>query len=220
MYDLKNKSVLIAGGSGLIGKAIVQGFIDVGSNAVNGDISGGDLYLDAHSPNSLHQVINIMKHIDIFVNTTYPKDYMEHLFSYMSCAETIAAHMAIHGGGGVIINIASIYGIRGPDQSLYDNTDMTMPFKYAIVKGGVIAGTQWIACTYGQYGVRAVCISPGGIVDNQPKEFIERYCEKVPLGHMALPEDIVGPVLFLASDAARYVTGCNLVVDGGITVRI
>lgn len=221
MYDdLKNKSILVAGGSGLIGKAIVQGFCDVGSDVINGDISSSaDLYLDTHSSNSFYSAINSIKHIDIFVNATYPKDYKEHLFSYISCTEIMAAHMAIHCGG-VIINMASIYGIKGPDEDLYDDVDMVLPLQYAIVKGAIIAGTQWIACTYGKYGVRAICISPGGVVDNQPKQFIERYCQKVPLGHMALPEDIVGPVLFLASDAARYVTGCNIMVDGGITAKL
>lgn len=121
---------------------------------------------------------------------------------------------------GVIVNIASIYGMVGPDFSVYGDTEMTSPAFYAYDKGGIINFTRYLATSYAPFGIRANCISPGGLAtDDQPAEFVARYRERVPLGRLAGPDDIVGPVVFLASAASAYVTGVNLPVDGGWTAR-
>ncbi len=115
-----------------------------------------------------------------------------------------------------IINIASIYAINGPDYSLYDGTDMGNPAAYAVSKGGLVQLTRWLATTLAP-DIRVNAISPGGVLRNQPKEFIQRYNARTPLGRMATEEDFKGVIAYLASDLSQYVTGQNLLVDGGWT---
>jgi NAD(P)-dependent dehydrogenase (short-subunit alcohol dehydrogenase family) len=121
-------------------------------------------------------------------------------------------------GRGSIINISSIYGVVSNDPTLYEGTDMLQPPTYNFVKAGMINFTRYIASYYGKQGVRANCISPGGYFDNQPEPFLRNYCKRVPIGRMLNNEDIKGAVVFLASDASEYVTGANLMVDGGWTI--
>lgn len=120
-------------------------------------------------------------------------------------------------GRGSIINISSIYGVVSNDPTLYDGTEMKQPPSYTFVKGGMVQFTRYLAAYYGKSGVRANCISPGGYFDGQPQAFVDRYSHRCPLGRMMGNEDIQGAVVFLASDAAAYVTGTNLMVDGGWT---
>jgi NAD(P)-dependent dehydrogenase (short-subunit alcohol dehydrogenase family) len=123
----------------------------------------------------------------------------------------------IDQGCGSMINISSIYGVVSNDPNLYEGTEMKQPPTYNFVKAGMINYTRYLACYYGKFGVRANCISPGGYFANQPQPFLERYEQRVPLGRMMDNDDIQGAVVFLASDASRYVTGANLMVDGGWT---
>ena len=116
--------------------------------------------------------------------------------------------------GASIINIASIYGMYGPDWSLYEGTSMSNPAAYGASKGGLIQFTRWLATTI-KPNVRVNAISPGGIFRNQPEEFVRRYEAKAPLGRMAIEDDFRGAVAYLASDLSKYVTGQNLAVDGG-----
>ena len=118
---------------------------------------------------------------------------------------------------GAIINISSIYGLVSNDLTLYEDTTMVQPPSYNFVKAGMINYTRYLACYLGRHGVRANCLSPGGFFNNQPAPFLERYEKRVPLGRMLGHEDLQGAVVFLASDASRYVTGANLMVDGGWT---
>jgi NAD(P)-dependent dehydrogenase (short-subunit alcohol dehydrogenase family) len=120
-------------------------------------------------------------------------------------------------GRGSIINIASIYGVVSNDPRLYDGTAMVQPPTYNFMKAGMINFTRYLACYYGRAGIRANCISPGGYFNQQPEAFVRRYCERTPLGRMMGHEDLQGAVVFLASDASTYVTGANLLVDGGWT---
>ena len=115
---------------------------------------------------------------------------------------------------GCIVNIASIYGMYGPDWSLYEGTSMSNPAAYAASKGGIIQLTHWLATTVSPE-VRVNAISPGGIFRNQPGEFVKRYEAKTPLGRMASEEDFRGAISYLASDLSKYVTGQVLQVDGG-----
>jgi len=123
----------------------------------------------------------------------------------------------VQQGSGSIINISSIYGVVANDPTIYDGTDMLQPPHYNFVKAGMINFTRHIANYYGKKGVRANCISPGGYFDGQPDAFVRSYSHRVPIGRMLDNEDIKGAVVFLASDASRYVTGINLMVDGGWT---
>lgn len=123
----------------------------------------------------------------------------------------------VREGKGSIINIASIYGVVANDPTLYEGTEMLQPPHYTFVKAGMLNFTRFIANYYGKKGVRANCISPGGYFNNQPEPFVKSYCRRVPLGRMLHNEDIKGAVVFLASDASEYVTGANIMVDGGWT---
>jgi NAD(P)-dependent dehydrogenase (short-subunit alcohol dehydrogenase family) len=116
--------------------------------------------------------------------------------------------------GSSIINIASIYGLYGPDWSLYEGTAMGNPAAYAVSKGGLIQFGRWMATTLAPH-IRVNTISPGGIFRNQPQDFVRRYEEKTPMGRMASEDDFRGTVAYLASDLSKYVTGQNLIVDGG-----
>ncbi len=118
-------------------------------------------------------------------------------------------------GEGSIINMDSIYGLLGPKFYIYEGTVMTKPAAYVAIKGGIINLSRYLAAYLGQHNVRVNTICPGGVFDNQPEKFIDAYTKNTPLNRMACKEDIVGPVLFLASDASRYITGQTLVVDGG-----
>jgi NAD(P)-dependent dehydrogenase (short-subunit alcohol dehydrogenase family) len=120
-------------------------------------------------------------------------------------------------GRGSIINISSIYGVVSNDPTIYEGTDMVQPPTYNFVKAGMINFTRYLACYYGKQGVRANCISPGGYFNHQPAPFVEQYCKRVPIGRMLGNDDIQGAVVFLASDASAYITGDNLMVDGGWT---
>ncbi len=175
------------------------------------------------------------KRIDILVNSAYPrtKDWGlkfenvsfeswkanldSQLGGYFLCCREAAKYMK-HQKGGSIINIGSTYGVVAPDFSIYEGTDMTMPVAYSAIKGGVISFTRYLATLYGKYNVRANVVSPGGVFDNQPRSFVTKYSNKTPLLRMAKPSDVVGAVVFLASEASSYVTGHNLIVDGGWTV--
>ena len=125
----------------------------------------------------------------------------------------------VRQGRGSIINISSIYGEVGNDPNLYIGTDMHPPPTYSFVKAGMINFTRYLACFYGKQGIRANCISPGGYLAGQAEAFLDRYNARVPIGRMLDNEDIKGAVVFLASDASSYVTGANLMVDGGWTCQ-
>jgi len=136
---------------------------------------------------------------------------------FLMCKHT-GAHMAARGHGS-IVNIGSIYGVVGADFGIYEGTGMTSPISYAFDKAGMVGLTRYLASWYGRQGIRVNCLSPGGLrTPDQDPTFVESYERRVPIGRMAGPEDIKGPVAFLASDASAYVTGVNLLVDGGWTM--
>ncbi len=129
-----------------------------------------------------------------------------------ACVEMLRA-----SGHGSVINISSIYGMVGPDMRLYEGTAMGNPAAYAVSKGGLLQLTRWLATVLAPE-VRVNAISPGGVWRNQPEAFHARYVARTPLGRMATEEDLKGAVAYLASDLSAYVTGHNLVVDGGWTI--
>jgi NAD(P)-dependent dehydrogenase (short-subunit alcohol dehydrogenase family) len=127
-----------------------------------------------------------------------------------------SASVLAASGHGSVINVASIYGMVGPDMRLYHGMPMGNPAAYAASKGGLLQLTRWVATALAPR-VRVNAITPGGVWRGQPDAFRQRYEERTPLGRMAREEDLKGAVAFLASDLSAYVTGHNLVVDGGWT---
>lgn len=116
--------------------------------------------------------------------------------------------------GANILNVASIYGLYGPDWRLYDETAMANPAAYSVSKGGLIQLTRWLATTLSPE-IRVNAVSPGGIFRNQPESFVKNYEARTPLKRMASEDDFRGVIAFLASDLSSYLTGQNLSVDGG-----
>jgi NAD(P)-dependent dehydrogenase (short-subunit alcohol dehydrogenase family) len=120
-------------------------------------------------------------------------------------------------GKGSIVNISSIYGINAPDYSLYKDTEMGNPAGYSASKGGLIQLTRWLSSTIAP-DVRVNSISPGGVFRNQPDSFVKKYESQTPLNRMAIEEDFKGVIAYLSSDLSSYVTGQNMVIDGGWTI--
>ena len=231
----------------LIGKSIIRLLIDKKNIVVNFDIVNFNFshknyfFLKTDITNlksvdeSLQYVKNNMGPLYGLVNNAYPrtKDWGTEFdkISYDSWSKNIdfqmnstfyiiqkCSEMMIENGNGSIVNIASIYGVVGNDMTIYEGTEITPPAQYAAIKGGLISFTRYLASYYGQKSIRINCISPGGIFDNQNPIFVEKYCNKVPLKRMGNPDDISFPVSFLLSDDSKYITGHNLVVDGGWTI--
>lgn len=119
-------------------------------------------------------------------------------------------------GHGSIVNVASVYGMVGPDWRLYEGTEIGNPAAYSVSKGGLLQLTRWLATTLAP-AVRVNSITPGGVFRDTPEPFLSRYVSRTPLQRMATEQDFKGAIAYLASDLSAYVTGHNLVVDGGWT---
>jgi NAD(P)-dependent dehydrogenase (short-subunit alcohol dehydrogenase family) len=138
------------------------------------------------------------------------------------CSKHIGGEMA-RRRGGVIVNVASDLALIAPDQRLYRKPDTpehlqpVKPITYSVVKAGIIGLTRYLATYWASAGVRVNAISPGGVRTNQAEDFVGRLSNLIPLGRMARDDEYEGAILFLCSDASSYMTGANLVVDGGRT---
>lgn len=196
-----------------------------------------DLASDSSISDFVDEVIQKHGQIDILVNNAVSREGfkdLEHIqkeewenaqrvnsTGLMLITKSVIKHMTRHKAGS-IINIASIQGVVGPNFAVYGDTEMTSPVNYTYDKWGMVGFTKWLANFYGKFHIRVNCISPGGygpgvaesVGDN---EFVQNYKKLTPLGRFANEDDIKGAVVFLASNASSYVTGHNLLVDGGWT---
>lgn len=246
MSKLYEKVVVVTGGSGLIGKAILDDLKSNGAITINAEIKDVksdeviheyvkcDVTSQRSVKEAIDQVIDKYGRIDGWVNNAYPRTsdwgnkFEDILFeswrsnidsqlnSVFICSQEVLKIMKAQSSGA-IVNISSIYGVVGPDFSVYNGTQMTMPAAYSAIKGGVINFSRYLAAYYGPYGIRINCVSPGGIFDHQNQNFVSQYEAKVPMRRMGLPEDIAPAVGFLLSNEANYITGQNIMVDGGWT---
>jgi NAD(P)-dependent dehydrogenase (short-subunit alcohol dehydrogenase family) len=236
--------IIVTGGSGLLGKEFINEIKNEGGVPINFDVSvetdieKGEVNVDISSLQSigkgLEVVLGRFSTIDGLVNNAYPrtkdwgakfedipseswkKNIDLQLNSVFDISQKVLKLFQKQGGGS-IVNIASIYGVVGNDFTVYEGTAITGPAAYSAIKGGLINFTRYLASYYGKDNIRVNCVSPGGIFDNQPKPFVENYNAKVPMKRMGTPSDIAPAVAFLLSQKARYITGHNLVIDGGWT---
>ena len=137
-------------------------------------------------------------------------------------AQSVGKQMVAQGRGGSIIQTASIYGIMAPDPRIYAGSfymgmAINTPAVYSASKAAVVGLTKYLATYWADKGIRVNTLTPGGAESGQNDEFKKNYSARVPMGRMAYPDEMVGALLFLASDASSYVTGHNLVVDGGLS---
>ncbi len=263
IFSLENKTTIVTGALGLIGKEHCKALSEAGANIVVADIDevkcsefaktlsteslGASLDVTKLESvkNLRDKILNKFGHIDVLVNNAAINDMFENpkaaseqskfenyplelwqksvdvnLTGVFLCSQILGSEMAKQKSGS-IINIASTYGITAPDQSLYIKRDGTQSFfkppAYSATKGAVIMFTKYLAAYWGKDGVRVNTLTPGGVENNQDEFFIEKYSAKTPLGRMANPSDYKGALIFLASSASNYMTGANLVVDGGWT---
>ena len=239
----KEKIILVTGGSGLIGKSIIKDLTEDSYVPINIDITASenscehfkcDITKEDEIEGVFKRVHEKYGRIDGLVNNAYPRkeafgaDFFDvqekqlieqlhfQLASYYLCCQKVLPYLQ-KSNGGSIVNISSIYGSVGNDFSLYENTKMNPPGVYNMVKGGINSLTNYLAAKFGKDQIRVNTISPGGIFDNQDKKFVEKYIQKVPLARMGNPDDISPVICFLMSDKSKYITGQNILVDGGLT---
>ena len=225
LFDLTGKTAVVTGGAGLLGREHVAALSMAGAKVAIWDL------VDAHDPLGMTTVVDVndlpslrhaaeaLGHIDILVNNASwaapvgdeREPWAEALSTGLAgpwrCALACKPY-----GLSVILNIASNHSVHGPDPWLYNGG--TKPATYIAMKAGLVGLTRWMATTWAPE-VRANALSPGGVENHQDPAFIERYNERVPLKRMAQPEEYRGAVQFLCSDASKYLTGVNLVMDGG-----
>ena len=245
MIDLKDKVVIVTGGGGLIGKSIIQKINEAQGIGINVDItavneSGSEFVkCDIRSEEDIKEAIStVVKNygrLDGLVNSAYPRtsdwglkfediaydswktnvDWQLNSCFYF-CQQAFVEMKKNRSGS--IINIGSVYGSIAPDFNIYKGTQMTSPAAYSVIKGGITNLTRYMASYFGKYGIRVNTVSPGGVFDKQPVEFVDNYISKTPLGRMSQPEDISPTVAFLLSDQTSYITGQNFIIDGGFSI--
>lgn len=244
-FMLEGRIAIVTGSSGLLGRRHVEALQDAGAIVIGVDVHDVDV-TDPTSILALRdRVLRDHGRIDVIVNNAAMNDMVENplqnaeasrfenyplelwkkvldvnVTGMFLCCQILGAVMAQQKQGS-IINIASTYGVVAPDQSIYRDDDGSQNFyksaAYPTSKGAVIMFTKFLATYWGSIGVRVNALSPGGVQNGQSATFIRRYAEKTPLGRMANDNDYEGALVFLASDASSYMTGQNLIVDGGWT---
>ncbi len=152
---------------------------------------------------------------------TWNESLAVNLTGMFLCAQVVAGPMLAQGSGS-IINVSSTYGLTGPDQRLYERDDPDEPISikpvtYTVTKSAVIGLTKYLAVYWGDKGIRVNTLTPGGTFNAHEEQFVRRYSAKTPMGRMAHKHEYNGAVVYLLSDASSYMTGSNLVVDGGWT---
>lgn len=159
---------------------------------------------------------------ETFLEETWNEVTRTNLSGMFWVAREAGRVMKEQGHGGSIIQVSSIYGITAPDNRIYEGSQylgmsISTPAVYAATKGGVVALTRFLATELAAFGIRVNTLVPGGVESGQNTTFSSKYSARVPLGRMAQISDMVGPLIFLASEASGYMTGQELIIDGGLT---
>ncbi len=265
-FSLVNRTALVTGGAGLLGKQFTTALGQAGAKVVVTDLDFGAaeahasdlrqqghqavaLKVDVTNPQSVSEMIDhtmsTFGRLDVLVNSaaldpkfdpdnvdaqadnafeTYPleswKKAIDVNLTGMFLACQGAARQMLHQNYGVIINICSTYGLVGPDQRLYARPDGGQNFKpvyYTVSKAGVLGLTRYLATYYAGKQIRVNALTPGGVYNQHDDTFLKAYSARTVIGRMANLDEMNAAIVFLASEASSYMTGANLVVDGGWT---
>jgi len=263
-FRLDNKTALVMGGLGLIGREVSMAFTTAGARTIVLDqenekaqavedqflAEGYEFYFRLFDCSDVNQIeknfFSILSEFgcpDVFINCSYPctedfgnSSFKEitlenfrnnvdiHMNSFAWLARCAAEAMMKNGSSGSIIQLGSIYGIVGQDLTVYEDTNMHENMTYSAIKGGITSLTRLMASYYGQFNIRINTLCPGGLVghlkgksDTQNPVFIKQYSSKAPLKRLGRAEEVASTALFLASEAASYITGATIMVDGGWT---
>jgi len=188
--------------------------IETNFSALLNECGCPDIFINCSYPRTLDWESSTFKDITL---ESFRKNVDIHMNSVTWLARLAAEAIVKNIKSGSIIQLGSIYGVVGQDLTIYEGTDMAENMTYAAVKGGITNLTRLMASYYGKFNIRVNTICPGGVFANQDPTFVENYSNKTPLKRMGSPEEIASVALFLASEAASYITGATIMVDGGWT---
>ncbi len=245
LFDLSGRVAVVTGGLGQLGSVYVDGLTRRGMKVAVFDVAADDpvdVTSRASLEAATERVIAELGVPHLLVNNaaldtppdappeevgpfeTYPEASFDRVMDVnvkgtLLCCQVVGAAMAAEGRGS-IVNISSIYGMLSPQQDVYEfrrrgGESFTKPVAYSVSKSAILNLTRYLATYWAKDGVRVNTLTLAGVFDDQPQEFLDAYTPRVPLGRMADAREALGAVVFLASDASSYVTGANLVVDGG-----
>lgn len=242
LFSLCDRVAIVTGGAGQLGAEIVRGLEERGARVAVFDVAAERYRVDVTNRGALEAAVEDVGTPHILVNAaaldsppdappeevgpveSYPEASFDEVMNvnvkgtFLAC-QVVGARMAAAGRGS-IVNISSVYGMLSPVQDLYEfrrerGEEFYKPVAYSVSKSALYNLTRYLATYWAKSGVRVNTLTLAGVANAQPQEFVDAYTARMPLGRMADVREIVGPVVFLASDAASYVTGANLVVDGG-----
>ena len=265
-FTLQNKTVVITGANGILGRFFCEGLAESGASialidrdqkSLDEQVEGlskkyksvfksyvCDVALENDVVSTIGQIETDFKHIDVLFNNAASKsksldeffkpfeefsleawkDVMSvNIDGMFLMAKHVGRHMIAKNIKGSVIQTSSIYGVVAPDQRIYIGShyldrQISSPAVYSASKAAVIGLSNYLASYWGAKGIRVNCISPGGMESGQNQTFKDKYSARVPLARMGQPEELLGALIFLASDASSYITGQNIVVDGGLSV--
>jgi len=245
LFSLEDRVAIVTGGAGQIGAEIVRGLEERGARVAVFDVAHEhpvDVTDRAAIERATAWLSDEWDVPHVLVNAaaldsppnapaeevgpveSYPEESFDQVMDVnvkgtFLCCQVVGARMA-EAGRGSIVNVSSVYGMLSPVQDVYDfrrakGETFFKPVAYSVSKSALYNLTRYLATYWAKSGVRVNTLTLAGVFNQQPQEFLEAYTARMPLGRMADAREVVGPVVFLASDASSYVTGANLVVDGG-----
>jgi NAD(P)-dependent dehydrogenase (short-subunit alcohol dehydrogenase family) len=245
LFDLNGRVAVVTGGLGQLGSVYVDGLTQRGMRVAVFDVAADDpVDVTSRSSIEAATERVIAEHgvPHLLVNNaaldsppdappeevgpfeTYPEESFDRVMDVnvkgtLLCCQVVGAAMAREGRGS-IVNVSSVYGLLSPQQDVYEfrrreGQSFTKPVAYSVSKSAILNLTRYLATYWAKDGVRVNTLTLAGVANDQPDEFLKAYTARVPLGRMAEAGEALGAVVFLASDASSYMTGANLVVDGG-----
>ena len=239
LFDLTGKTAVITGGAGLLGQKHAEAIKSAGGSVVLTDIVDHPdcIYMDVTDKASIEKVASRIPRVDILINNaalnpkmvekednnfeTFSLDRWNqginvNLTGAFLCSQVFINKMVADGIQGTVINIASDLSVIAPDQRIYEGD--VKPVGYSVTKHALIGLTKYLATYFADKNIRVNSLSPGGVYTNQDHEFVKRLSNLIPMGRMASEDEYGGAIVFLSSDASSYMTGANLILDGGRSV--